>query len=452
MLNQKLSKLSGWGKYPIEECYQYRPDHEKLIRQVLSSNAHNSYISFGLGRSYGDAPLNHNNGVLITTELNKFIAFDDETGVLECEAGVTFEEIIQCFLPRGYFLPVTPGTKYITVGGAIANDIHGKNHHIDGCFSAHVLEFKLLIASGEIIRCSKNENTDIFWATVGGIGLTGIILSAHFKLFKVDSGYYDVSYEKANNLDKALELFEASDDQYQYSVAWIDCLAKGKSLGRSVLMRGNHATIQQLNQREPLILKQKNKLNVPFNLPSFALNQFSIQAFNTVYYAKNPSSAQKIVDFDSFFYPLDGIHNWNRLYGKKGFVQYQAVFPPAKSKEGLTKLLEQLSSTNRSSFLAVLKSSGNEGQGLLSFPKKGYTLALDIPIKDDSLFPFLRKLDELVLSYGGRVYLAKDSTLAPEHFKQMYPNLGEFQTIKQKVDPNHLFSSSMARRLKIVEE
>lgn len=454
MLNEKKEKLSGWGRYPVEECYTCRPETEEDLRSILLDGKQENYITYGLGRSYGDTSLNNDRGVILLGKLNKYIEFDSVYGILECEAGVTFEEIIDYFLPRGYFLPVTPGTKYVTVGGAISNDVHGKNHHLDGCFSEHVLSFKLLIANGSVIECSRENNSDIFWATVGSIGLTGIILTAKFKLIKVETSYYDVHYEKAQNIDKAIQLFHESDEQYQYSVAWIDCLAKGSSLGKCVLMRGNHAKVEQLNAAQklaPLQIKNRFKLNVPINLPSFVLNQLSIKLFNTVYYGAQPGGANKTVYFDSFFYPLDSIMNWNRMYGKNGFVQYQAVFPPDQV-EGLVKMLERLSSTNRSSFLAVLKSSGQEGQGMLSFPKKGYTLALDIPIKDDSLFPFLRDLDELVIRHGGRVYLAKDATLDPENFKIMYPRLNEFLSIKNKIDPNHLFSSSMARRLKIMED
>lgn len=445
--------LAGWGNYPKQKGYLFRPENRNDIIEIVQDKLTNDIIAYGLGRSYGDTPLNLNSGVLLTTKLNRFISFDEKNGVLECEAGVSLEEIIKFFLPKGFFLPVTPGTKYVTVGGAIANDVHGKNHHVDGSFSNFVIDFKLLLASGEIVNCSREENSDIFWATIGGIGLTGLIISARIKLNKVETAYYDVTYEKAKNIDHALELFMQSDDKYQYSVAWIDCLATGKSLGRSVLMRANHAKIKQLDSKKmtsPLKIVEKRKLNVPFNLPSVMLNSMTMKLFNKLYYGIH-KNISKIVDYDSFFYPLDAIMNWNRMYGKRGFVQYQAVFPSALGRDGLVKMLERLSSTGRSSFLAVLKSSGEEGQGLLSFPKKGYTLALDIPIKNNSLFPFLKELDEIVINYGGRVYLAKDSVLSPDHFKIMYPRWREFVEVKRRIDPYNYFSSSMAKRLKIVE-
>ncbi len=451
MIKQKESTIAGWGNYPVEVCNLYRPDKVQEIAKLIESGAQPSYISRGLGRSYGDTALNLRAGVLLHTQFARFLHFDEQTGVLECEAGVSFEEIIDHFLHRGWFLPVTPGTKYVTVGGAIANDVHGKNHHVDGCFSEHVLDFTLLLASGEIVRCSREEHADLFHATVGGIGLTGIILTARFRLIPVESAYIEVDYLKARNLEHAFELFARTNEDYQYSVAWIDCLASGSSLGRSVLMLGNHAPRSKVKKGDPLRIKQKKKLNVPFNFPSFALNKASIKAFNFTYYNSYKDERGKIVDYDSFFYPLDRIHNWNRAYGKRGFVQYQAVFPPETSYRGLTQMLERLSRSGRSSFLAVLKSSGPQNGGLLSFPFKGYTLALDIPIHDAGLFPFLRELDQLVLAHGGRVYLAKDSEAAPDVFAQMYPTLPRFQEIKATVDPNNRFSSSQARRLQIVE-
>jgi decaprenylphospho-beta-D-ribofuranose 2-oxidase len=451
MIKSKEMLLAGWGNYPAEVCHVYRPEKVRDIVELLKSNAQPNYISRGLGRSYGDTALNHQSGVLLHTQFARFLHFDQETGILECEAGVSFEEIIEHFLHRGWFLPVTPGTKYVTVGGAIANDVHGKNHHVDGCFSEHVLDFTLLTASGEILHCSREENADVFYATIGGAGLTGIILTARIRLIPVETAYIEVDYIKAKNLKHAFELFAKTNENYQYSVAWIDCLASGKSLGRSVLMLGNHAPKSKVKAKDPLCIKKKPKLNVPFHFPSIVLNKASIKAFNFAYYNSYKDEVGKIVDYDSFFYPLDSILNWNRAYGKKGFVQYQAVFPPETAYRGLTKMLERLSRSGRSSFLAVLKSSGEQNKGLLSFPFKGYTLALDIPIHDAGLFPFLREMDELVLEHGGRIYLAKDSEAAPDVFAKMYPTLPQFKAIKQKLDPNNVFSSSQARRLGIVE-
>ncbi|MBX6396599.1 MAG: FAD-binding oxidoreductase, partial [Alicyclobacillaceae bacterium] len=364
-----------------------------------------SYLARGLGRAYGDAALNEGAGVLLQTRRNRFLDFDPGSGILRCEAGVSLAEILEVFVPRGYFLPVTPGTKFVTVGGAIASDVHGKNHHQDGSFSNFVVDLDLLTAGGEVITCSRTEKEDIFWATVGGMGLTGVILRASLRLLPVTSSYIRVDYVKARNIDEAFERFDADDDRYQYSVAWIDCLATGRSLGRSVLMRGNHVPAEDLPpslRSRPLEVRKKMNVTVPFDFPSVTLNYLSIRAFNALYYRLSKGSPGVLVHYDPFFYPLDAVLDWNRLYGKRGFVQYQVVFPFETSREGLIALLERLARDRRSSFLAVLKRFGAEGQGLLSFPRPGYTLALDIPIRDDGLFAFLREMDEWVAEKGGR--------------------------------------------------
>lgn len=441
--------ISGWGNFPKEACFVYRPETIRDVEEIVHKEDESSHIAFGLGRSYGDTPLNNEAGVIRFDQLNHMLAFDEQTRTLTCEAGVSLAEIIDVFLPRGYFLPVTPGTKFVTVGGAIANDVHGKNHHMDGCFSEFVSSFDLLTATGDVITCSRDTHAEAFWATIGGIGLTGIILRATIELIPVESSYINATYEKAKNLDEAFGKFVENDKNHIYSVAWIDCLSTGDTLGRSVLMRGEHAKQGDLPLKitDPYPSSKNLSLKVPVHAPSIALNYWSISAFNKLYYASYKNET-KIVEQSSFFHPLDSIEDWNKLYGKKGFVQYQAVFPKSNQpKEGIRKLLERLSSEKRSSFLAVLKSSGPANKGLLSFPMEGYTLALDIPIKDDSLFSFLKELDEIVLSHGGRVYLAKDSTIDSETFKKMYPNWEEFMRIKKQLDPTGRFSSSMSRRL-----
>jgi len=448
MLNAVKKVVAGWGNFPKESCFVYRPESVDDLKEILKEKGRKN-IAYGLGRSYGDTPLNKDEHVILFDKLNHMRKFDEATGVLTCEAGVSLDEIIEAFLPRGYYLAVTPGTKFVTIGGAIANDVHGKNHHIDGCFSEFVESFDLLLASGEIITCSRTENTDAFWATIGGIGLTGLILQATIKLIPVETSYIKATYEKAKNLDEAFERFVQNDADYKYSVAWIDCLSTGDSLGKSVLMRGEHAHKSELPKsiKEPYKPAKASHLKMPINAPSFALNYWSISAFNKLYYASYKNET-KIVDATSFFHPLDAIDDWNKMYGKKGFVQYQAVFPKDRNpKEGLRKLLERLTEEKCSSFLAVLKSSGVANDGMLSFPMEGYTLALDIPIKDNSLFDFLKELDTIVLAHGGRVYLAKDSTIDPDTFKQMYPRWEEFIKVKDKLDPEGIFSSSMSRRI-----
>ena len=444
--------LSGWGRYPVESCHLFRPEKRSEVAATLVSGLQPSYISRGLGRSYGDAALNENAGVIWHVLLNRFLSFDGASGVLECESGVSLAEIIQYFLPRGWFLPVTPGTKFVTVGGAIAADIHGKNHHRDGSFSNFVLDFRLLTSNGEVLLCSPTVYPEIFWATVGGMGLTGVVLSARLRLRRVDSAYVFVDFHKAPNLDEALETMEASDERYDYSVAWIDALATGKTMGRSVLMRGNHAAAAELpaRVRQALAAPAVPQWNLFVDFPSGTLNRLTVKAFNTAYYAVHRTAPRQLASFEKFFYPLDAINQWNRMYGKRGFVQYQIALPQASGRAGLRTILDRLARSGRASFLAVLKRFGDAGSGLLSFPLHGYTLALDIPVAR-GLVPFLHELDRMTLDYGGRIYLAKDAVVRAEDFAAMYPKLESFRAIQRKLDPKRLFSSSLARRLRICD-
>jgi FAD/FMN-containing dehydrogenase len=444
----------------VELCRLFRPEKRSEVAAILASGLQPSYISRGLGRSYGDAALNENAGVIWHVRMNRFLSFDGASGVLECESGVSLDEIVHYFLPRGWFLPVTPGTKYVTVGGAIAADIHGKNHHRDGSFSTFVLDFNLLTPTGRVLLCSPAEHPDIFWATVGGMGLTGAVLSARMRLRRVDSAYVFVDYYRAPNLEDALATMEASDERYEYSVAWIDALATGKTMGRSVLMRGSHAPAAELPGRlrnprsgigNALAVSSGPKWNLGIDFPSWTLNWLTVKAFNTAYYAVHHTALRQLVSLEKFFYPLDAIKQWNRMYGKRGFVQYQIALPQASGREGLRIILDRLARSGRASFLAVLKRFGDAGGGLLSFPLRGYTLALDIPVAR-GLVPFLHELDRMTMDHGGRIYLAKDSLVRAEDFAAMYPKLDSFRTIQRKLDPQRVLSSSMARRLKLVEQ
>ena len=429
-----------------------RPESWKALQNLVVSGQEPSYISRGLGRAYGDAALNGDRGVIVHTRLNHFLGFDEQTGILECEAGVSLAEIIEYFLPRGWFPPTTPGTKYVTIGGAIAADVHGKNHHRVGTFGNFVLDLRLLIADGTILECSPTKHADVFWATVGGMGLTGVILSARLQLRAVETAYYDVRHQRTANLDETIEAFSESDRNHGYTMAWIDCLARGKNLGRSVMMLGNEATVDNLPRSlrdRPLHLRSLRKSNVPCHFPSFVLNSWTVKAFNALYYRRHPDSTQ-ILDYDTFFFPLDRVLQWNRIYGRRGFVQYQALFPAHNSREGLIELLQRISRSRRGSFLAVLKTCGPAGPGLLSFPYAGHTLALDFPNTGADLQPFLRELDEILLKYGGRLYLAKDAMATADTFTAMYPRLDEFRQIKARIDPHQRFTSSQARRLGIV--
>ena len=445
--------LSGWGNYPRETCFASHPDTSSAVRESLLSGDQNSYIPRGLGRAYGDSSLNHDSGVLVQTSMRRMLAFDSQSGVLECEAGVSLAEIIDVFLPRGWFLPTTPGTKEVTIGGAIAADIHGKNHHRDGSFGRFVLDLRLMLANGDEVRCSPQERSELFWATVGGMGLTGCITTARFQLVRVPSAFVAVTYRKTRDLDQTLEVFSNEDQKYQYSVAWIDCLAKGESLGRSVVMLADNAAVEQLPAKyrsAPLVLPRKFPLAVPVNLPSLAIAPWSMRIFNKLYYGVHKDQ-QKIVDYNSFFYPLDRIAQWNRIYGKRGFVQYQAWFPRETSRRGLVELLEKIAASQKASFLAVLKSCGAPSGGLLSYLQPGHTLALDFANTGADLRELCGQLDQVLLAHGGRLYLAKDSLMSAESFQAMYPRLAEFRAIKASVDPNCRFNSSQARRVGIVE-
>ena len=449
-------KLSGWGRYPIIESQSTYPNQPGLVAQSIEHNLATdsdhaetaTQIARGLGRSYGDSSLAEHS--INLSKLNDFIYFDENSGELTCAAGVSFAEILQVFVPKGWFLPVTPGTQFVTVGGAIASDVHGKNHHIDGTFGTHVTSLKLCLASGEIIECSKVHHPHLFRATCGGMGLTGVIVQATFTLKAIETAYIKETTYKTANLEETLAKFEEHDST-TYSVAWIDCLATGKSLGRSLLMLGEHASKTELQENqtesEHLNIAKSSKLNMPFDLPAFTLNSFSVKAFNTLYYGKvRQPQSQRFVNYAPFFYPLDSIQNWNRIYGKNGFVQYQFVIPKSAGLVGLTKILSEIANSKRGSFLAVLKVFGKGNDNYLSFPEAGYTLALDFKM-DNTLLDFLNTLDDIVLHYGGELYLTKDARMSEQMFKQSYPQWQEFQKIRHQYNAHQVFNSLQSMRL-----
>ncbi|MCZ4372671.1 FAD-binding oxidoreductase [Vibrio diazotrophicus] len=427
-----MKKITSWGKYPLIDASIISPATSQHLL-TLQQNG----IGRGLGRSYGDSALSEQ--IIQSEKLNRFISFDDKSGLLHCEAGVSLEEILKTFVPRGWFLPVTPGTKFVTVGGAIASDVHGKNHHVEGSFSDHVTSLTLIIDDREI-SCSRDENSDLFYATCGGMGLTGFITGAIFKLKPIKSAYINQKVVKAKNLDTALNLFEQYKD-FTYSVGWIDCLSTGPNLGRSILMLGEHAENGTLTtHKEPL-------LNMPCNMPSFLLNRYTIQAFNVAYYNKQlKDEINNIVHYDPFFYPLDGINNWNRMYGSNGFTQYQFVIPQKAGKEGLAEILEAIAESKQGSFLAVLKVFGEGNQNLLSFPMEGYTLALDFKI-NDKLFSLLDRLDIIVRKYDGRLYLSKDVRMSENMFKSGYTRWVEFQAVRKEYGADELYHSLQSKRI-----
>ncbi len=449
MARLHTNPMAAWGNHPRQTCHAARPETWQTLEDSVRSDAISSICPRGLGRSYGDAALNEDAGLVLMERLDRCVGFDEETGVLEAEAGLSIAAIIEAFLPRGWFPAVTPGTRFVTLGGAIAADVHGKNHHAAGAFANCTEAIELLLPSGEAVWCSRETDPELFFATLGGMGLTGVIRRCRVRLRRVESAYIDARYERAPNLDSAFDAFESRFNNMTYAVAWIDCLARGKKAGRSVLIGGEHASAggAPASSRSPLALPRPRTKSVPFDFPGFALNPLSVGAFNAAYY-RAPRPSARTEPLSGFFYPLDAISGWNRVYGKRGFQQYQVVVPFEGGKEAIRTLLDRISRSRRASFLAVLKSMGAESGGPLSFPMPGWTLALDLP-QSAGLDALLRELDAISLDFGGRRYLAKDASLSPEHLGRMYPRLDEFRAVRTRVDPERRISSSLSRRLGI---
>ena len=440
-------KLSGWGRYPVLDCRLEHLRERKNLSDLLDHT--DTLIARGNGRSYGDAALNPNL-TLSMLAMNRMQAFDTQTGLLTCEAGVLLADILEVFVPRGWFPPVVPGTKFVTVGGMIAADVHGKNHHLDGSFGAHVESLLLVTANGETRTCSRTENANLFCATLGGMGLTGIILSASFRLKPIETAFVLEETLAARDLNETMALFETSAN-WPYSVAWIDCLARGAKQGRSLLMRGRFMERRALPIRlaaDPLRPAAARQLTVPVDAPSVLLNRLTVRVFNEWYYRRGTlPSRPRLVHFDRFFFPLDRLRAWNRLYGRRGFVQYQCVLPKGESQIGIRALLNRSSTVRHASFLAVLKLFGPVGEGLLSFPMEGYTLTLDFPLRPGTP-ALLAALDEITHRHGGRVYLAKDACSTPARLRQGYPQCSAFATIRAGVaGPVPKFASALSRRL-----
>jgi FAD/FMN-containing dehydrogenase len=431
-------ELAGWGQYPRINSELVTPLSQQEVIEDITKGTQPSLIARGLGRSYGDSSLASR--VISTQYLNHFLQFDEHQGLLTCSAGVSLADILSTFVPKGWFLPVTPGTKYVTVGGAISSDVHGKNHHLEGCFSDHVRSLKIATVSDGILECSRELRPDLFRATCGGMGLTGIIVEATFQLKPINSAFVSEITLKARNLEEILYLLDAHQDA-TYSVAWIDCLASGGSLGRSLLMLGEHHSEGGLN------LASRRGFSIPIDMPSFLLNRYSIQVFNALYYARiQQSESRRITHYESFFYPLDSISHWNRLYGKKGFVQYQFVLPKTAGAKAMTEILQRISHSKRGSFLAVLKAFGKSNDNYLSFPLEGYTLALDFKL-ENGLFSLLDELDHIVLNHGGRLYLTKDARMSEKTFKQGYSQWEAFVQVRMAYQAHHTFHSLQSRRL-----
>lgn len=439
-------KLCGWGRYPAHDCRVSAPrTQEELMALIAEGGA----IARGNGRSYGDSAVSRDNTVHMR-HFDRMLHFDATTGQLVAEAGVLLSDIIATFLPRGWFPAVTPGTKFVTLGGMIAADVHGKNHHRDGSFGRFVDWIDLVGADGAIRRCSRGVNRELFEWTMGGMGLTGVILRAGIRLRQVETGWIRQTIIPAANLDAAIDHLEATQNS-TYSVAWIDCLVRGSRLGRSLVILGEHAELRELPARQraqAYIVPTRREMSVPIGMPSGLLNCHSVRAFNRLYYWNGSRKrGTRLVDWDKYFYPLDAIRNWNRIYGRKGLVQFQCALPLAQARAGLHSLLEATSKAEAGSFLGVLKRFGDQASRF-SFPLLGYTLALDFPIT--SRVPeLLNMLDRIAIEHGGRFYLAKDSRMTAETLRRSDSRSLDFARMRYETSLHRTFRSAQSERLEL---
>ena len=436
--------LHGWGNTaPGVATVRHVASESAIAEELVTSKA---LIARGLGRSYGDAA-QVSGGTVLRSEISDVGPIDDE-GVLDVGAGASLDELLAQSIPRGWFLPVTPGTRQVTVGGAVAADVHGKNHHVDGSFAQHVQAMRI-VTPGGVATVTPDRDGELFWATMGAMGLTGVISRVTLKLLPIETDQVLVDTERFDNLDAVMSEMTSGDEHYRYSVAWVDCMTRGARLGRAVLTRGDHARTDDVDAAT-LRAPSPARLTVPVNAPSGLLNAFTVKTFNEAWFRRSPRrQVAKPESISSFFHPLDGIGDWNRLYGRRGFVQYQFCVPDGAS-ETVRRAIEHLASSGVASFLAVLKRFGPASDGPLSFPMPGWTLALDLPVGPSSLPRLLDDLDEMVLAAGGRIYLAKDARVNPTKMRAMYPRLDDFLSVKNRVDPEHVFTSDLARRLNLV--
>ena len=451
----RSTELSGWGRYPRCECRLANLRHED---QFPGQYGTGSLIARGNGRSYGDAALNPEL-TLSMLAMDRLLSFDEESGVLDCEAGVLLADLLSTFVPRGWFPPVVPGTAQVTVGGMIAADVHGKNHHRDGSFGNHVESFRLATGDGEVLNCSRDENAELFRATIGGMGLTGVLLSASFRMVRIESEVLRTETLATRDLDATMDTLAASDHSH-YSVAWIDGSARGGALGRGLVSRGDFAAPDAIPARTLSRSRSaaQRQMPVPALPLSLTLNAWSVRSFNSLYYRLGATrrramagaleSGSRFVHYRSFFFPLDRILDWNRLYGRRGFVQHQCVLPTSQGPQGVRAILEHLEASGHIAYLAVLKLLGPQGEGLLSFPMAGHTLALDLPMRPGTL-DLLDSLDEITAAHGGRIYLAKDAHCQPDQVRAGYPNLGLFSDVRSARDATSRFSSLLSRRLEL---
>ena len=445
--------LSGWGRYPVTRAQVARPERRAEVFEAFGERNGSGMLAHGLGRSYGDAALLDGGKVVLTRRLDRMLDFDPETGWLRCEAGASIEDILETFVPRGFFPPVTPGTKFVTVGGALGCDVHGKNHHVDGCWSNHVRNVELLTASGDVVTCDREQEPELFAATVGGMGLTGISLAMDVKLTPIHNPWIAMESVRVENLDHFFEV-SAESGSFTHTVSWIDCVKRGRAMGRGIFMRGRHANPDEVGHAGALgklIDAAHPVLAVPLDGPNWLLNNASIRIFNEAYFRKHPKGQKNVLQhYDPFFYPLDFVRDWNRIYGKRGFLQYQLAVPKEGDNAPLRAVLDAITRSGMGSFLAVIKEFGDISNGGLSFPIPGVTLALDFANYGAPLLDLMERLDAIVVEAGGRVYLGKDARVSRATFRRMYPEWEAWKAVRDQWDPNGVFQSDLGRRLGLV--
>jgi decaprenylphospho-beta-D-ribofuranose 2-oxidase len=449
-LQPPTTQLSGWGANVRAECVLSEPETPAQVKSWLDRRG---TVARGLGRSYGDAALNGGGQVLGMGRVDRYLGFDAATGTLTCEAGVSLDHIIRDFAPRGWFPMISPGTKFVTVGGCIANDIHGKAHHAQGCFSNSVDAITVLLASGEVVSASREQNQELFWASFGGMGLLGVVLTATLRLRPIETTYFRQKSIIVHDLEAMLDALDEHDQTFPYSVATLDVFATGARLGCGVVTVGDHAREAELPEplaADPLRIAGPPKLTVPFELPELTLNRLSIRMVNAVI-QHIQASAGEFSHYENFVYPLDVLAHWNRGYGRRGFTQYQFVIPFEGGLRHMREILTAILSSGELPFLNVLKRFGKPSGGLLSFPREGYTFAIDFPIRAGTV-ALLRRLDAMVLEAGGRIYLGKDSYVEAATFRAMYPEVERFLELKAKFDPHNTFVSDLGRRVGLVPE
>lgn len=444
VMTRVKKELSGWGNYPVSVCYVTRPERIGELGPAKKTT-----IARGLGRTYGDASINASSDVILMERLNRFVSFEPDTGLLTAEAGVTVGEILSLFIPKGWMMPVVPGTKQATLGGCVAVDVHGRNHFTQGSFGSIVRELVIVLADGSSRRTSPIKDPELFWATVGGLGLTGIITEVTIQMKPIQTAYLLVRHRSASHIEEVLEKVYQESERGRYCSAWIDCFSSKGLMGKGVVMSASFADVEDLPKvlRRPLSAEGRLKFQVPFSIPTKLLSPFAVKTFNSVYYwLQSAKTTPFIVDYDRYFFPSDAIGSWNRLYGREGFIHYEFVLPSKCAQEATLMLLQEFVKNRHCPFYATLSRFGPQGDGLLSFPTEGYSLSLDMPMTTD-LLSFLDNLDEMVLRLEGRVCLATDARMKSTLFQAMYPRYSQWRHVKSAVDPQGCFSSSLSRRL-----